>query len=200
MRPYRSPAALILIGAALAASACGGNADTEQRLAELRSERRSLVIQFFAAQNAIRRLQARALEEPAVAAQQDSFYAVFRDYVERTDPEGAALIARANLVGQDLEFLSAPLLLVPGEENPRMSDEERRQVAAELVEVERLLRPVTDRALSDSAVAARFQALQDSLVGAMLRLEPASRTSLDLMTELEGKISALDAEMRTLEN
>jgi hypothetical protein len=195
MRPALQRAVATGIGLTALAAACGGDARTEERLAELRSERRSLLVQFSATQNAIRRLQGRALDEPGVAALQDSFYVALRRHVEETDPEGAELMARAQEVGEDLKLFSEPVLLAPGDDDPRPSDEERRDVVAELAEVERALRPVIDRAMADPVVSARFRVLKDSLVAAMVRMEPAARNSLDLMAEIQEKIAAIDEEM-----
>jgi alpha-D-ribose 1-methylphosphonate 5-triphosphate synthase subunit PhnH len=179
--------------------ACGeGGAANEERLAELRSQRRSLVTQFAAAQNAIRNVQARALEEQGVRAAQDSFQAVLRSVIQRDDPEAVAVLDRAEAVGQDLQLLSTPVLLAPGDEDPRMSPEEQRAVAKELAEVESLLRPVTDRAFQDPDVRARFAILQDSVLAAILRLEPGSQVNLDVMRRLEAQIVELDREMEAL--
>ena len=198
MASHHHQAIAALIGLASVVAACGGDVDREERLAELRSERRSLLIQFSATQNAIRRLQARALDEPGVAAQQDSFDVALRRHVATTDPEGAALLDRAASGGEELNVLSEPVLLVPGEAHEPMSADEQRRLAAELTEVERALRPVIDRAMEDPVVSARFASLRDSLVAALLRLEPSSRATLDLMAEIEGRIAATDSAIEAL--
>jgi len=198
MTPLQRRASAVLIGTASLVAACGGDARTEQRLAELRGERRALLVEFGKTQNAIRRLQARALDEPSVAAQQDSFDAALRRHVEATDPEGAALLDRAASVGEDLRMFSEPVLLAPGEAYEPMSDEEKRELVAEFTEVEEALRPVIDRAMQDPVVNARFAVLQDSLVAALLRLDPSAQATLDRMEEIDGQVAALDAEIAAL--
>ena len=179
-------------------AACSGDSATEDRLAELRSQKRSLLIQFTSAQNAIRQYQSRALDDPNVRAVQASFDSVFRLAVERDAPEAVELLDRAEALGRDLQELSTPVILEQGQDDPRLSDEERRQVAAELAEVERLLRPVTDRAFLDPAVQTSFKTLQDSVIAAILRQDPSAQASMDLMARLEGQIADIDAQMAAL--
>lgn len=194
---------LALVAAGLlgiVSAACSSGAETEDRLVELRSQRRALLIQFTSAQNAIRGYQAAALDEEGVRAAQDSFHAVFRSVAEREDPAAGELLDRAEALGHELELLSTPVILQQGEEDPRLSDEERRQVAEELAEVERRLRPVTDRAFTDPAVQASFSVLQDSVVAAILRQDPSAQGSMDLMASLERQILDIDAEIAALED
>jgi hypothetical protein len=171
----------------------------EEELAELRRQRRSLLMQFSSAQNVIRRIQIQALEQPGVVAAQETFNAELRASVLRTDPESVALLDRAREVGHDLQDLATPTLLQQGEEDPRpVAPEERAAVAAELAEVERELRPLIDRAFQDPAVARAFAALRDSVVQAMLRIDPGTQQSMDLMAELEGKVAEIDREIASV--
>lgn len=156
-------------------------------------------MQFSSAQNGIRRVQARALEEEGVRLAQDSFNAVIRAAVVRDDPEAVALLDRAEAVGQDLQQLATPILLQQGQEDPRpVSSEERTQMATELAEVERALRPVISQAFQDSAVTEAFSALRDSVVATMLRIDPQTQRSMDLMADLEGRVAEIDAEIASL--
>lgn len=174
---------------------CSDSAKQEE-LADLRSQRRSRLLQFSSAQNVIRRVQVRALEEPAVRAAQDTFNAELRAAVLRDDPESVELLDRARAVGHDLQDMATPTLLQEGEEDPRpVEPEERAAVAAELAEVERSLRPVIDRAFQDPAVAQAFATLRDSVVAAMLRIDPGAQRSIDLMAELEAQVAEIDAEI-----
>lgn len=174
---------------------CSDSAKQEE-LADLRSQRRSRLLQFSSAQNVIRRVQVRALEDPAVRAAQDTFNAELRAAVLRDDPESVELLDRARAVGHDLQDMATPTLLQEGEEDPRpVEPEERAAVAAELAEVERSLRPVIDRAFQDPAVAQAFAALRDSVVAAMLRIDPGAQRSIDLMAELEAQVAEIDAEI-----
>ena len=181
----------------VAVVACSdSSARQEEELAGLRSERRSLLLQFSSAQQAIRRTQAQALEEPGVRAAQEAFNAELRAVVVRDDPESVELLDRAQAVGQDLQSMGTPLLLQEGEEDPRPSSpEERAEVASELAEVERSLRPVIDRAFQDPAVAQAFASLRDSVVAAMLRIDPGSQRSMDLMADLEARVADIDGEI-----
>jgi hypothetical protein len=178
--------------------ACSDSARQEE-LAELRSQRRSLLMQFSSVQNVIRGVQTQALEEPAVRAAQDRFNAELRAAVLRDDPEAADLLDRARAVGHDLQDMATPQLLQHGEEDPRpVTAEERADVAAELAEVERSLRPVIDRAFQDPAVVQAFATLRDSVVAAMLRIDPGAQRSIDLMAELEAQVAEIDAEILRL--
>lgn len=174
---------------------CSDSARQEE-LAELRSQRRSRLMQFSSVQNVIRRVQVQALEQPGVRAAQDTFNVELRAAVLRDDPESVELLDRARAVGHDLQDMATPTLLQEGEEDPRpVEPEERAAVAAELAEVERNLRPVIDRAFQDPAVAQAFAALRDSVVEAMLRIDPGAQRSIDLMAELEAQVAEIDAEI-----
>jgi hypothetical protein len=194
------PLSLTLAVFLAAAAGCSdASAQRQEELAQLRAQRRSLLNQFSSVQHAIRRVQAAALQEPGVKAAQDTFNAVMRRAVLRDDPESVELLDRAQVVGRDLEAMATPLLLQPGEEDPRPeSPEERAAVAAELAEVERQLRPVIDRAFQDPQVAQAFSALRDSVVATMLRFDPGVQRSIDLMAEYEGRVAEVDAEIARL--
>ena len=177
---------------------CSDSARQEE-LAELRSQRRSLLMQFSSVQNVIRRVQLQALEEPAVRAAQDTFNAELRAAVLRDDPKAVELLDRARAAGHDLQDMATPKLLQQGEEDPRpVAPEERAAVAAELAEVERSLRPVIDRAFQDPAVVQAFATLRDSVVAAMLRIDPGAQRSIDLMSELEAQVAGIDTEIARL--
>jgi len=199
----RHNAILIAVAATLAsasASACSGpSAQNEEHLAELRSQRRTLLIQFSSAQQAIRRVQARALEEEGVRIAQDSFNAEFRAVVARDDPEAVELLDRAEAVGHDLQQLAIPIRPEEGQEDrPPVSSEEKARLATDLAEVERALRPVIAAAFQDPAVVEAFSALRDSVVAAMLRLDPGTQVSMDLMADLESRVAEVDAEIARL--
>ena len=119
--------------------------------------------------------------------------------VERDDPEALELLNRAEAVGADLAFLSTPMLLEQGQDDPRLSEQERRAVATELAEVERQLRPVIRRTFADPEVQARFRTLQDSVIAGILRQDPGARQSLELMSRLERQMTEIDGEIARLE-
>ena len=106
---------------------CSDSARQEE-LAELRSQRRSLLMQFSSVQNVIRRVQAQ--------------------------------------------------------------DPTRADVAVELMEG-----PIVD---TDPAVVQAFATLRDSVVAAMLRIDPGAQRSIDLMAELEAQVAEIDAEILRL--
>jgi hypothetical protein len=64
--------------------------------------------------------------------------------------------------------------------------------------VERSLRPVIDRAFQDPMVAQAFAALRDSVAATMLRIDPGTQASMDLMAELETQIVEIDSEIARL--
>lgn len=195
----RHQAILVGVAATLASACSGPSAQSEEHLAELRAERRTLLMQFHAAQQAIRRVQATALEEEGVRSAQDSFNAELRAVVARDTPEAVALLDRAEAVGHDLQQLATPRLLEEEQEDPRpVPPEERTQLAADLAEVERALRPVIDEAFEDPAVVESFSALRDSVVATMLRLDPGTQRSMDLMADLEARVAEVDAEIARL--
>ena len=182
--------------AAIAAACADASAKREEQLADLRSRRRALLMQFSSAQNAIRSVQGQTLQEAGVRAAQDAFNNELRAAVLRNDPEAVELLDRAREVGHDLQAMATPILLQQGQEDPRpAAPEERAAVAAELAEVERRLRPVIDRAFQDPAVMKAFTALRDSVVAAMVRLDPGTRRSMDLMADLEAQVAEIDAEI-----
>lgn len=71
-------------------------------------------------------------------------------------------------------------------------------MAAELAEVERALRPVISRAFQDSAVTDAFSALRDSVIATMLRMDPQTQLSMDMMADLEERVAEIDAEIASL--
>ena len=193
--------AAMLVAVLLAVGAACTTADDEadRRLAELQAQRRSLLTQFSSVQNAIRRIQASALQEENVRVAQDTFNARLRASVQRDDPESVALLDRAQEVGRSLEEIATPVILQEGQEDPRPnSEQERARLAAELQETEVALRPVVDRAFQDPAVVEAFGALRDSVAAAMLRIDPSTQVSMDRMAELESQVAAIDAEIASL--
>ncbi len=190
---------LVLAAVAAATAGCSdGTSEREARLAELQGQRRTLLMQFSSTQNAIRGLQVRALQEEGVQAAQDTFNTRLRVVVRRDDPEAVALLDRAEVVGRELQQLSTPVLLQQGQDDPRLGPEERAQLASDLAETERALRPVIDRAFQDPVVMEAFGALRDSVAAAMLRMDPGSQVSMDFMAEIEGQIAEIDAEIASL--
>ena len=179
-------------------AACGDGSqarDDERRA--LNQRREQLVIQFASVQNQIKAVQAEALDEPVIAELQAQFYDVLRARIIELDPRGEEWLDRATQVGADLERLSGPLLLAPGEEPPPAED--RIAVGRELAELERILRPVQSEALRYPEVAGAFAELQDSLAAVMIRLDPNAARVLERMEALDGEVQKLDRQIAALD-
>ena len=174
----------------------GSRAREEERRA-LNQRREQLVIQFASVQNQIKAVQAQALDEPGIAGLQARFYDVLRARIIELDPQGEEWLDRATQVGADLERLSGPLLLAPGEEPPPAED--RNAVGRELAELERILRPIQSEALRYPEVATAFAELQDSLETAMVRLDPNAARILERMEALDGEVQELNRQIAALE-
>jgi hypothetical protein len=189
-----------LVAAVLVATGCTDrNADREARLASLRDQRLQLVRQFASVQNAIRRTQAAALDDPGVRHAQQAFYDALQEEMTRIDPRAEGWLAEARRIGADLDRLSTPLLLGPGEEPPAGSAEERAAVARRLKEMEGRFRPLVDSALAAPEVAARFAVLQDSLRVAMLRRDSTAAATFARMETIGRRIAGLDSTIHRLE-
>jgi hypothetical protein len=196
---HRSIALATVLSATLGCLGCSGASQREEELAQLRSERRVLLNRFSSVQQAIRRSQNQALEEPGAKQAQQAFNEAVREVVQRDDPESVELLDRARAVGQDLQSMATPIILPEGEEDPRPSTpEQRADVAHELADVEKSLRPVLQRAFQDPAVTEAFSVLRDSVVAAILRIDPGAQRSMDLMAEIESQVAEIDARIAQL--
>jgi hypothetical protein len=174
-------------------------AEREARLSRLEQERHSLLLRFSSAQMGIRQSQAAALDAEGVRAVQQEFYGVLRRRIIEMDPGAEELLERAAAVGSDLAALSAPVLRVAGDStDTALSDEESWRVAGELRELEVALRPILDRAFTDSAVASSFKELQDSLVAAIIKIDPGAEATIARMREIEAQIGQLDRQIAEL--
>ena len=190
---------VLVVLAVVPAVACGDGSrarDDERRALEQRREQ--LVIQFASVQNEIRAVQARALDDPMIAGLQARFYDVLRARIIKLEPQGEEWLDRATQVGADLERLSGPLLLAPGEKPPPAED--RIAVGRELAELERILRPIQSEALRYPEVATAFAELQDSLATAMVRLDPNAARTLERMQALDGEVQELDRQIAALDD
>lgn len=189
---------LLAIASLLVGSGCTGGETSEraEELASLRQQRFELVKRFGYIQSGIRQVQGAALDHPGVRAAQDSFYAEFRRFVQREDPEAVELLDRAVEVGGNVERLSGPVPLVP---DTPVTAEDQQAVAGEVRTIERELRPYIDGALEDPAVQSVFAALQDSLVTQMTRLDPNAPETIRRMNETAEQIRQLDLRIAELQ-
>lgn len=179
-------------------TACSdGAAEREAELVDLRARREQLVLQFMRVQEPIRRVQAAALDSDSVSALQERFYRLLRQRMIALDPESEALLDRARELGRELERVSGPILLAPGETAP--TAEEKTAVVRELSETEEALRPLEDQAMADSAVGAAFRALQDGLKAEMIRRDTTVEGVLDRLRAIQSEIVRLDRQIADLE-
>jgi hypothetical protein len=185
----------LLVGA-LVGCTSGESGVAEERLRALEADRGELLRRYATAQDRIRRTQAAALGEPGTEAAKESFYGELRRFAAAEGPGSAALLDRALRVGADLTRVSTPVITTPdGSTGEVATGEERRAVARELAETERELRPFIDRAMADPTVRVGFEALRDSLVATILRLDPGAGSSLRRMEEVADSIAEVDREI-----
>ncbi|MFQ5529432.1 MAG: hypothetical protein ACE5FP_03710 [Gemmatimonadota bacterium] len=189
--------AVTLVAALAVACDDGSQARADQRRA-LEQRREQLVIQNVSVQNQIRSVQGQALDEPGVVAVQARFYDVLRARMIELDPGAESMLDRAKQVGADLERLSGPVLLGPGDEPPPAG--ERAAVGRELAELERAMRPLQSEALKDPLVAATFLELQDSVKATIVRLDPNAAQVLENIKAVEDAIRELDVQIAALED
>ena len=183
--------------AAVLAMACddGSRARDDERIA-LEQRRALLVIRYASVQNQIRQLQGQALDDPTVIALQARFYDLMRARMIELDPQAEAWLDRATEVGAEVERLSGPVLLLPGEEPPPA--EERTAIARELADLELAMRPLQSEALQYAEVATAFAELQNSVAATIVRLDPNASLTLDQMQGLDDDIRALDRQIAEL--
>ncbi len=181
------------------AGACSGvDSEAETRRLELEQRRRRLRTQFASVQSQIRRTQAAALDDPGVKAAQADFYAALRARMIEIDPGAEELLDQARDVGAALEWASGPMVVSPEDTAALPTREDMRRAVRDFQEVERALRAVEGQALRDSAVAARLTVLQDSLVAAMLRIDPGAAPIVEEMRSLESRIAEVDRALDSL--
>lgn len=183
--------------AAVLAMACndGSRARDDERIA-LEQRRAQLVIQFMSVQNQIRGLQGQALDDPMVIELQARFYDVFRARMIEVEPQAEGWLDRAKEVGAEVNRLSGPVLLAPGEKPA--PPEERTAIMRELAQLEKTLRPVQEEVLQYPEVATAFAELQDSVAATIVRLDPNAARTLEQMKLLDDDIRALDRQIAEL--
>ena len=113
------------------------------------------------------------------------------------NPQAEAWLDRAREVGAEVDRLSGPIVLQPGEEPPPATD--RAAIGRELAELEVKLRDIQSEALASPDVAAFFSELQDSVAAAIVRIDHNTALALDNMKELERTIAAIDTRIAALD-
>lgn len=113
------------------------------------------------------------------------------------DPRAEEWLARARELGPEIDVLSQPQILQPGQEP--VSLEEKQALVEEFAALEDSIRPVQNRAMADSGVAAAFDALQDSLHALMIEINPDAEAALEQMRRTSAAVDSIDAEIRRLE-
>lgn len=187
---------LFILFAALSSASCGGEANVREQRTALEQQRRQLLTQFAAAQNRVRQTQAQALGDSSVVPLQERFYERLHDRMIEIEPRAEAWLARARELGPELDVLSRPQIIEPGDEP--VSREEQRAVVERFKALEDSLRPVQNRAMADPDVAAAFSALQDSLHAVMVEINPAAAAALDQMRRTSAAVDSINAEIRRL--
>lgn len=190
--------ALLAQGGLVLTVGCTGGESTgeSERLRELREQRDTQIQRFHAIQQGIRRTQAEALEQPGVRSAQESFYTELRRFVAREEPSSLEMLDQAKEIGSDLDRLAGPSSISPDQADQDRSEEvERRRVSEELVATEKALRPVLARAMRDPAVNSAFSRIRDSVMVAIVRIDPTAAASLDRMREISVAIAELDQQI-----
>ena len=185
-----------VLAVALSVAACDGGDDAAERRAALEQQRLQLLNQFAAAQNEVRNTQSDALEHPEVQPLRDEFYDLLRARMIEIDPGAGPLLDRARELGAEIDELSRPVLLAPGEEPA--PTEVRRETLEEFRDLEQRLRPIQNRAMADSSVAAAMLALQDSVHATMVRLNPDAAGALERMRSAAAAVDSIDARIAGL--
>lgn len=196
-RVKRAFVGILLIAVAGVAACDTGNGEAAAERLALEQQKQQLIIQYASVQNQIRSAQSQALDDPAIVELQERFYEVLRARMIELDPRAEALLDRAREVGAEVDRLSGPIVLKPGEEPPAATD--RAAIGRELASLETTLREVQSEALASPDVAAVFSQLQDSVAAAIVRIDPRTAPALENMKELEGSIAAIDAEIAALD-
>ena len=122
------------------------------------------------------------------------------NFSANTDPQALNIsngVTRSGEVGAEVDRLSGPIVLAPGEEPPPAS--ERTAIGRELAELEVTLREVQSEALASPEVAAAFSELQDSVAAAIVRINPDASAALENMKKLERNIAAIDVRIAALD-
>lgn len=187
---------LLVVAAGMAACDSGDSEKEAERLA-LTQQRQQLVIQYASLQNQLRSAQGQALDEPAIIELQERFYEALRARMIALDPRAEAWLDRAREVGAEVDRLSGPIMLQPGEEPPPAED--RAALGRELASLEITLREVQSQALASPDVAVVFSELQDSVAAAIVRINPDLESTLENIKELERTIADLDARIAALD-
>lgn len=197
-RRFASRLAVLGLLVVLPLACAGGDDGDDARRTALEQQRRQLLDQFAVAQNQVRNTQARALADPGVEPLRDRFYELLRERMIEIEPRAGAWLDRARELGAEIDELSQPQILEPGQEpTPR---EERVEVVEEFAELERALQPVQQRAMADPAVAAAFTVFQDSVHARMVEINPDAASALDRMRRASAAVDSIDAELRALED
>ena len=186
----------IALVAAMSAFACDGGSDVADQRAALEQQRQQLLNQFAGAQNRVRQTQAQALGDPSLAPLRERFYERLRETMIEIDPRAEGWLDRARALGPEIDVLSRPQLVEPGEEP--VSTEEQRALVQRFAALEDSLRPVQNRALAEPDVAEAFNAFQDSLHAVMIRINPSTAAALEQMRRTSAAVDSIDAEIRSL--
>lgn len=190
-------ASAVVLAAICLASCSDPAAEREARRLELWTQRQQLVRQFMQVQEPIRRVQAAALDGDSVRALQEAFYRLLRERMIQLEPESESQLDRARELGIELDRVSGPVVLAPGESPP--TSEEKLALIREFDRLEKALRPLEAQAMEDSAVSAAFRALQDELTAEMIRRDTSVTLVLDRLQVIKSHIAEIDRQIEQTE-
>ncbi len=124
-------------------------------------------------------IQAKALEDPALQAAQESLGTEVKTAMDRVDPGLSASVDRVAALEQ--EAVQAQ----------QAGDHAKiEQLARELQQIQVRFITAQNQALQEPALAAKVEAFQTRLERRMIEIDPQSRQLIDRLRELEGKLQA----------
>lgn len=165
LRPGFIALALVALPAGLAAQEAPAAAEQQ---APAQTEQQQI-------QARLQAIQARALQEPALQAAQDSIGSLLTATMERVDPTFKAQAARAEALKAEVAAAQQ------AGDNAKLN-----QLAAEAEQLQQGFAASRQRALQDPQMAAAIQAFQQRIVARMVELDPETQALLARLQELKG--------------
>lgn len=123
----------------------------------------------------LQEIQARALQDPALQAAQDSIGTEMTATMERVDPTFKAQAGRAEALKAEVAAAQQ------AGDNAKLN-----QLAAEAEQLQQGFATARQRAMQDPQMAERIQAFQQRIVARMVEVEPETQALLARLQELNG--------------
>jgi len=130
-------------------------------------------------QSRLQEIQARALQDPALVAAQDSIGTELVATMERVDPSYKAQAERAETLKSEVAAAQE------AKDNAKLN-----QLAAEATQLQQGLAAARERAMQDPQMAARIKAFQERIVAKMVEVDPETQTLLGRLQEMNGAAPA----------